>query len=180
MDIFLYSSDNCLYLITKYKIRHFHLCLSKGDLPMSTSCLVKDYYYFLKKSIVYLSISAFATLLDVSLLIVGVEILGFYYIISATISYSTSVLLKFSMNKLFVFNKRPGEWKSQMRRFVSVSINGLILTNLFMYIGVELLSFLYLYAKIVTIGLVFIFTAIFHNFFSFSRKTNENPVELVN
>ena len=133
----------------------------------------KEYYYFLKKSILYLSISGFVTILDISLLIVGVDIGDLNYIISATLSYSTAVLIKFSLNKLLVFNNRAGSWTTQLKRFISVSINGLILTNFFMFIGVQILDTLYIYVKIVTIALVFIFTVTFHNFFSFSDKKDD-------
>ncbi len=123
-----------------------------------------------KKPIRYMMISLFATLLDVALLIVLVELINLYYIISATISYLFAVITKFIMNKIFVFRNRPGAWSKQFRKFVTVSINGLILTNIFMYTGVDLLEIGYINAKIITIGIIFIYTATLHNFFSFSKK----------
>ncbi len=124
----------------------------------------------LKKPALYLSISLFATLLDVGLLVVFIEIFHLYYILSASLSYLTGMITKFTLNKLFVFNKRPGVWSEQLLKFVTVSINGLFLTNIFMFIGVDHLDMDYLFSKVITIGLIFIYTATLHNFFSFSRR----------
>ncbi|MHA2250185.1 MAG: GtrA family protein [Candidatus Kariarchaeaceae archaeon] len=124
----------------------------------------------LRISVIYISISGFATLLDVGLLIVFIEILHLWYMISATFSYLTGMITKFTLNKFFVFHKRPGNWSKQLRKFATVSINGMILTNIFMFIGVDLLEQSYLYTKLVIIGIIFIYTLTLHNYFSFSKK----------
>ncbi|MHA2031695.1 MAG: GtrA family protein [Candidatus Kariarchaeaceae archaeon] len=134
---------------------------------------VKELWGKSKLPSLYLSISLFATLLDVGLLVVFIEIFHLYYILSASLSYLTGMVTKFTLNKLFVFRKRPGAWSEQFLRFVTVSVNGLLLTNIFMFIGVDHLDLDYLFSKLITIGLVFIYTATLHNFFSFSRRVKK-------
>lgn len=123
-----------------------------------------------KKPTIYVFISIFATLIDIVLLYIGVEYLNLFYLVSATISYATSVLTKFTLNKYLVFQNRPGKWNNQLKRFVMVSVNGLIITNILLFIGVSFFKLSYIISKLITVAIVFIYTATLHNFVSFSKN----------
>lgn len=127
----------------------------------------------LQKLVGYLMISVFVTSLDYVLLFALVEWFGFYYLLAATVSYSTAVMTKFVLNKSTIFNDAEGVWQNQLVRFWVVSITGLILTNIGMFVGVDLLMLSYLLTKLGCIGIVFVWTFILHNLFSF--RTASNP-----
>lgn len=118
----------------------------------------------------YLAISVLATLIDLGLLILLVELVGAYYLLAATISYSCSVLTKFTLNKKAIFTEAEGFWMSQLARFWVVSITGLVITNVILYIGVDILLFPYILTKLGAIGVVFIWTFLLHSFFSFKSR----------
>ena len=125
----------------------------------------------MKRLLGYLLISIFVTSLDVVLLVFLVEFMSMHYLNAATLSYTTAVLTKFALNKWTVFSKAEGEWSRQLMRFITVSVSGLALTYVLLYIGVELLSYPYVLVKIGCVGVVFILTFMLHSVFSFKSKT---------
>lgn len=127
----------------------------------------------LKKPITYLMVSVITTIVDIGFLIILIELVGLYYLFAASISFSIALITKFSLSKYFVFQSRPGNWITQFRKFFTVSLNGMILTNIFMFIGVDILDQPYLYSKLVIVIIIFMYTLFFHNFYSFSKKGNQ-------
>ena len=69
-------------------------------------------------------------------------------------------------------------WEKQLARFFLVSISGLVLTNLLMFVGVEIVVLHYLIAKIIAVGAVFLWTFIFHNIFSFKPANRSTMTKL--
>jgi len=120
----------------------------------------------------YLALSIFITVLDISVMSLLVEVIGLYYIYSVTISYIIAFLMKFILNREWVFKDSPGVWITQLRRFTIVSVSGLLLTNVVMWIGVEYLLIHYFIVKVAAVGVVFIWTYIFHNMYSFKSDAN--------
>ena len=124
----------------------------------------------------YLIVSIFITVVDIIALGLIVEIIGIYYIYSVTISYSIAFVSKFILNREWVFKNSPGVWIAQLRRFAIVSVSGLLLTNGVMWVGVDYLLIHYLIVKIAAVGIVFIFTYVFHNLYSFKSDTVSKTV----
>lgn len=124
-----------------------------------------------QKSFNYLLVSAFVTLVDISLLLIFVEIGKLHYLIATTMAYVIALFTKFILTKYWIFKERIGEVKDQFKRFVSVSLGGMILTNIMMYVGVDLLAYQYVFVKIGVIGIIFAYTGILHNFISFGHRT---------
>jgi putative flippase GtrA len=122
--------------------------------------------------LVYLVISACVTLLDIVLLVLFVELFFVHYLIAVTVSYSLAILMKFSLTKKFVFQSTKGFWMGQLARFTTISASGLLLTNMVMFVGVDLFHIQYILSKIWAVGIVFFWTFVMHNVFSFkSRNT---------
>lgn len=120
----------------------------------------------------YLAVSIFVTIMDVVMLGLLVEIMGLYYIYATTISYIIAFLTKFIMNRNWVFKDNPGVWIVQLRRSIIVTMFGLLITNVVMWIGVEYLLVHYLIVKMAAIGIVFIWTYTLHNVYSFKSGAN--------
>lgn len=124
----------------------------------------------MRNLLVYLVISACVTLLDIVLLVLFVELFFVHYLIAVTVSYSLAILMKFSLSKKFVFQSAKGLWRGQLARFTTVSASGLLLTNMVMFVGVDLFHIQYILSKIWAVGIVFFWTFVMHNVFSFKSK----------
>ena len=124
----------------------------------------------MRNLLVYLVISACVTLLDIVLLVLFVELFFVHYLIAVTISYTLAILMKFSLTKKFVFQSAKGFWMGQLARFTTVSASGLLLTNIVMFVGVDLFYIQYILSKIWAVGIVFFWTFVMHNVFSFKSK----------
>ncbi len=128
-----------------------------------------------QKSFNYLLVSVFTTFVDISLLVMLVEIGKLHYLIATTLAYVVALFTKFILTKFWIFSERVGEVKDQFKRFVSVSLGGMILTNIMMYVGVDLLDYQYTLVKLGIIGIIFTYTGILHNFVSFGQSTENAP-----
>jgi putative flippase GtrA len=123
--------------------------------------------YKYKNVIKYLSIGLFGTVVDYIVLLFLTEIIGVFYLISASISYCLGIISNFLLNKKFTFKFENNKFNYVMRAFLSyflVSIFSLIITLLFMSFFVEVVHINYIIAKI-TISLVMIF----YRYFAHSR-----------
>lgn len=118
-----------------------------------------------------------AFIIDYGLLVLLTEIFGLYYLISATISFSVSVVFNYFASMRYVFNHK--ENMSRRREFVIfviLSVIGLILNNILMWLGTSLLGISYLITKLVATFLVTIFNFITRKkFLDAGEKPNEEP-----
>ena len=123
----------------------------------------------LKRLSHYLSISILATFVDFSIFILFINIIGLHYLISNLFSRILGILTKFSLNKFYTFKDRnENSSKNQFKRFLIVSGSGFIVSLVFLFIAVELIGLPKLYAKLFEIGIVFTYTFILHNKYSFN------------
>ncbi|OLS23381.1 MAG: hypothetical protein HeimC2_26920 [Candidatus Heimdallarchaeota archaeon LC_2] len=122
----------------------------------------------LEKLIPYLAISVIATLIDFSTYIILLNVFSWYYIYANMISIVFGILSKFSLNRVITFKDRNDKsWKHQLRRFLLVSGSGFILSNVVLVLSIELINIPEEISKIIAIGVVFAYTFILHNFYSF-------------
>lgn len=99
-----------------------------------------------------------AFLIDYGLMIVFTELFGIFYLYSATLSFTISVIFNYSVSMRFVFTHRKD--LSRIREFaifIVLSVIGLGLNNVGMFIGVELLVIDYRITKILATMMVTIF-----------------------
>ena len=99
-----------------------------------------------------------AFFVDYGLLIILTSLVGLHYMVSATISYTVSVIFNYAMSMRLVFSHR--EDMSRRREFiifVVLSTIGLLLTNAGMYIGVDMLGVDYRITKIFATAAVTMF-----------------------
>ena len=103
-----------------------------------------------------------STLTDFLMLIVLTDVFSIYYLFSATIAFVCSVLVSYFFNIYWVFYQRKYDKKRhEVFLFFSISVVGLLLTNLLMYFFTEKIGLFYLKSKIISAAMVFIwnFTA---------------------
>ena len=90
-----------------------------------------------------------AFIIDYGLLALLTEVFGINYLISATISFSVSVVFNYIASMRYVFTHKENlSRRREFIIFVTLSVIGLIINNLVMALGVEIFGWHYLIVKI--------------------------------
>ena len=106
-------------------------------------------------------IGGLAFFIDAGTLFFCTHYLHIYYLVSSIISFCISVIFNYIASIKYVFKpKAEGITAYTFAIFVGLSIAGLFLTELFMYIGTECLHYYYMFTKIISTFLVMIFNFI--------------------
>lgn len=94
-------------------------------------------------------VGALAFVIDYGLLALLTEAFGVNYLVSATISFTASVVFNYVASMRYVFTHKEGmSRRREFMIFVTLSIIGLLINNACMWAGVELLGIHYLITKI--------------------------------
>ena len=136
---------------------------------------VRDLLIVLKnqKIIGFFLIGILSSLIDITLLYVFAEYLGFWYLFSASGSYCCGILASYSLNKYLTFHDTDRHYIRQFSVFALISISSFVLTVCIIFLAVEMFSLHYLYAKVFAIGISF-----FWNYLGQSRITfGEKPLQ---
>ena len=122
-----------------------------------------------KRIVPYLSISAFATAVDLGSFLLLLNVLNWHYLFANMLSTSLGIFTKFSLNKIITFKDRyDRSWQSQFQRFLMVSGSGFILSIIALGILIEIFNISKQISKVMAIGIVFIYTFFLHNLYSFN------------
>lgn len=102
-------------------------------------------------------VGAIATVIDFAVLIALTELLGLNPVLSATISFVVSVLFNYAASMKYVFARREElSRKKELAIFVLLSVIGLGINDLLMWLGTALLSANYILVKVVATAIVMI------------------------
>ena len=93
-------------------------------------------------------VGVIALIIDVGLLMVLKELFKMNVLIASAVSFSVSVTANYILSMRFVFESSNNSKLKEFIVFVLLSIGGLLLNQLIMWIGVDLLSAYYLVVKI--------------------------------
>ncbi len=105
-------------------------------------------------------------LIDYIILFICTDIFNIYYLISSIISFTISTIFNYILSVKWVFNvKRQNEKKKNFIIFVTFSVIGLILNQIIMWFGVEILSIYYMITKIISTIIVMVFNFITRKIF---------------
>lgn len=111
-------------------------------------------------------VGGLAFLIDYAVLILCKEILGLSVLLSAAIGFTVSVIFNYFASIIFVFNvDTEKDSTKNFIIFIVLSIVGLLLTELIMFVGTDLLKFNYKFIKIVATGIVMVFNFITRKMF---------------
>lgn len=111
-------------------------------------------------------VGGLAFLIDYGILVLCKELFNLSVLLSAAIGFTVSVIFNYFASILFVFN--VNEEKSAKKNFVIfivLSIVGLLLTEIIMYIGSDLLKINYKFIKILATGIVMVFNFVTRKMF---------------
>ncbi|MDO4442409.1 MAG: GtrA family protein [Slackia sp.] len=111
-------------------------------------------------------VGALAFVIDYGLLAFLTEVFGVNYLISATISFTASVVFNYVASMRYVFTHKEGmSRKREFVIFVVLSVIGLLINNACMWAGVELLGVHYLLTKIVATAIVMVWNFVTRKIF---------------
>lgn len=98
--------------------------------------------------------------IDYGILIALTEIVGVNYLFSSAISFSISVIVNYILSLSFVFDTEKGNNLKNFSLFIVLSVIGLGINQLLMWIGVEILGIYYMISKIIATGIVMLYNFI--------------------
>lgn len=111
-------------------------------------------------------VGAIAFVIDYGLLAFLTEVFGIDYLVSATISFTASVVFNYVASMRYVFtHKEDMSRRREFVIFVVLSVIGLAINNACMWAGVELLGVHYLLTKIAATAVVMVWNFVTRKIF---------------
>ncbi|MDD8048044.1 MAG: GtrA family protein [Thomasclavelia sp.] len=111
-------------------------------------------------------IGGIAFLIDYSLLYICTEWFGIYYFISSIISFSVSVIFNYIFSIVWVFDvDKEKDQKKNFVIFILLSVVGLGINQLLMWLGVEQMNLYYMLVKLFATAVVMVFNFITRKMF---------------
>ncbi len=111
-----------------------------------------------------------ATVIDFGVLMFLREIMHLDVLLASAISFSVSVVVNYILSVWFVFESRGGNKGKEFLVFVLLSIGGLLINQLIMWVGTHVVSAYYLWAKVFALVLVPVYNFITRKIF-LEKKT---------
>ena len=96
-------------------------------------------------------VGVIATIVDVGLLVFLQEVVHIDVLVASALSFSVAVVVNYILSMLWVFKSKGESRIKEFIIFVSLSIGGLLITQLVMWLGTEVMSIYYLAVKIFAI-----------------------------
>ena len=106
-----------------------------------------------------------AFLIDAGILYILTEFFNIHYLIANVISFGISTIYNYILSILFVFDTKKKGGSLQVTVFVVLSVVGLFISQLLMWVFVDLLFILTLIAKVISTVIVMCFNFITRKIF---------------
>lgn len=112
------------------------------------------------------TVGGIAFIIDYGIMVISKELLGFSILLSAGLGFTISVIFNYiaSIKWVFDVNKEKDE-KKNFILFMIFSVIGLILTELIMFVGTNIINISYLIVKIAATAIVMVFNFITRKLF---------------
>lgn len=111
-------------------------------------------------------VGGIAFIIDYICLIISKEIFGLSVLLSAAIAFIISVIFNYVLSIKWVFNvNKEIDQKKNFIIFIVLSIIGLILTEIIMWFGTDIIKISYLIVKIFATAIVMVFNFITRKIF---------------
>lgn len=130
--------------------------------------IVQVYQKF-RNLILYGIIGSFTSFLDFCVFTVLTNIVGLHYLFANCISVLAGITTSFLLNRNYNF-KVKDHYKKRFALFLSVGLSGLILSNIILYVGVDLIQGNESIVKLASIVLVVGFQFLLNKFVTFKLK----------
>lgn len=105
----------------------------------------------------YIFVGGLSFLVDYSVLYILTDLCGWYYLLSATISFIAGLLVNYFISIRWVFlDSKLQNKMAEFSLYGIIGVVGLVLTNLLMYFFTDLLHIHYMVSKLITAAIVLI------------------------
>jgi putative flippase GtrA len=118
-----------------------------------------------------------AQVVDFGLLFVFTRYLHIFYLLSATLSFSISLVLNYALCSFWVFSKQSSRRAREIFVFSVVAGVGLVLNLLIIWFCTSVLGIFYLKSKLIAIVFVFFWSFIARRYLAFRGQTAEPDSE---
>ena len=132
---------------------------------MDKSFILKIYSKF-RNLILYGIIGAFSSGLDFLLYSLFVEIFGWHYILSNCISVLAGISTSFILNRSYNF-KVKDKARTRFAIFLTVGLCGMLVSNLILYLCIDVMDLNKIISKILSIVLVVAFQFVLNKYITF-------------
>lgn len=120
-------------------------------------------------------VGGIAFVIDYSLLFMLTEFLHIHYLVSGMVSFSASVIFNYILSIIWVFEvKKKRDEKKEFVVFIVLSIIGLGINQLIMWVLVDGLKLYYMLAKVAATAIVMVYNFITRKFFLEEKKETVN------
>ena len=110
-------------------------------------------------------VGVIATIIDFAVLYILTEFIHIHYLVSSIISFTVSVIFNYILSIKWVFEVNHKQTKKDFILFVVLSVIGLGINELIMYLMVDKLGIHYMFTKIFATGVVMVYNFITRKIF---------------
>lgn len=111
-------------------------------------------------------VGGIAFIIDYGIMVISKELLGFSILLSAGLGFTISVIFNYIASVKWVFNvNKDKNEKKNFILFMIFSVIGLIITELIMFVGTNIINISYLIVKIAATAIVMVFNFITRKIF---------------
>lgn len=119
-------------------------------------------------------VGVIAFVIDYGLLVLLTEAFSINYLVSATISFTASVVFNYAASMRYVFTHKEGmSRRREFVIFVVLSVIGLVINNACMWAGVELFGIHYMVTKIAATAIVMVWNFVTRKIFLDGGRSEE-------
>ena len=133
--------------------------------------LIKQLYSKFRNLILYGIIGSCSSGLDFLLYTLFVEVFGWHYIFSNCISVLAGISTSFTLNRNYNF-KIKDKTRQRFALFLTIGLCGMMISNLILYLCVDILNWNKIVSKLLSIVLVVVFQFILNKYITFKPSNN--------
>lgn len=134
--------------------------------------IIKSIIYKFRHLILYGIIGTFSSALDFCIYTLLVQVVSLQYIAANCISVIGGITTSFILNRNYNF-KVKDHAKRRFSIFLSVGLSGLMLSNLILFLCIDVMSFNKLISKLLSVILVVFFQFLLNKYITFKKSYNE-------
>lgn len=131
----------------------------------------KRLYYKFRNLILYGIIGSFSSGLDFAIYTLLVQLAGLQYLLANCISVLGGITTSFILNRNYNFQVKDNT-KRRFFIFLTVGLCGLMLSNIILYVCIDLFDLNKIISKLLSIVLVVFFQFIVNKYFTFKPSNN--------
>lgn len=132
---------------------------------------IKKLYYKFHHLILYGIIGSFSSGLDFAIYTFLVQVVGVQYLVANCISVLGGITTSFILNRNYNFKVKDNT-KRRFTIFLTVGLCGLVLSNLILYVCIDVLDMNKLISKLLSIALVVFFQFLVNKYLTFKPSNN--------